>query len=170
MSAVLAAVPARCVEQCPAPRREPPFDDELQCPALRLVPGIDRELPFPTPPRSADVDVAVRADLPEPSSWARRLLLGLAEAAAGRRPLNQVSALLSPSVCRGLGEDFALAARRGGPHWLHRAVVRTVHVSEPCDGVAELAATVQAGRRIHAVALRLEARHGRWRCTRLQMA
>jgi len=47
--------------------------------------------------------------------------------------------------------------------------VRTGHASSPSEGVAELSATLQAGPRVRAIALRLEARHGRWRCTRLQL-
>jgi hypothetical protein len=154
----------------PAPRREPPYDDELARPALQLVRGRDRELPFPDPPATAMPALLAPVALPDPAAWARRLLLGLAETAAGRRPLSQVAALLGPGVCRGLAADFDRATNSGTRHWLHNAAVRTVHVSRPGDTVAELAATVQAGRRVHAVALRLEARHGRWWCTRLQMA
>jgi len=154
----------------PAPRREPPFDDELPNPRLHIVRAGERELPFPEPP----VDICAitttrRSDLPDPSAWTRRLLVGLTEAASGRRPLNQVAALLSPSVARGLGGDFDRASARGSRHWLHRANVRNVHVTEPRDGVAELAATLQAGGRVRAIALRLEARHGHWRCTRMQI-
>jgi hypothetical protein len=57
----------------------------------------------------------------------------------------------------------------GVPHWLHRAGVRSVRVSEPADGVAELCATVETGRRVRALAMRLEEHHGRWCCTRLQL-
>jgi hypothetical protein len=91
------------------------------------------------------------------------------ETAAGRRPLHQLAALLSPSVSKGLGADFERAAQGGRAHWLHRASVRSVRVSEPAEGVAELCATVETGRRVRAIAMRLEAHHGRWRCTRLQL-
>jgi hypothetical protein len=154
----------------PAPPRDPPFDDEL--PALTAVPGpYDQRLPFdwpparpvwrPTPPRPSG--------LPEPGPWGRRLLVGMIETAAGRRPLHQLAALLSQSVSRGLGADFERAARLGTPHWLHRATVRSVRAAEPTDGVAEISATLQTGQRVRAVALRLEAHQGRWRCTRLQL-
>ena len=170
-AALVAPASSRVVHVRPAPRREPPFDDEIAPRALRLVRGVDRELPFPEPVvGELGLGTTSRADLQDPASWARRLLLGLAETAAGRRPLHQVAALLSPPVSRGIGADFDRAAQAGRRHWLHQAAVRTVLVSEPSPGVAEIAATVQAGRRVHAVALRLEARHGRWRCVRLQMA
>jgi hypothetical protein len=178
VSAVLALVhpseggaePTRVVTVLPAPRREPPFDDELSQPWLHIVRGRDRELPFPEPtPGLCAIAPTRRADLPDPASWVRRLLLGLSEAAAGRRPLNQVAALLSPSVARGLGADFERATAKGSRHWLHEANVRNIRATEPSEGVAELAATVQAGARIRAMALRLEARHGHWRCVRLQI-
>jgi hypothetical protein len=91
------------------------------------------------------------------------------ETAAGQRPLHQLAAMLSPSVTSGLGRDFERAASSGRRHWLHRAAVRSVRACEPAEGVAELCATVQVGPRVRAVALRLEAHHGRWRCTRLQL-
>ena len=72
----------------PAPRREPPFDDELDATATRVGP-YDRPLPFararrrrialpPAPPS------AMRAALPDPGAWGRRLLVGIIETAAGR--------------------------------------------------------------------------------------
>jgi hypothetical protein len=48
-------------------------------------------------------------------------------------------------------------------------VVRSVRVSEPTDGVAEVCAIVQQGPRCRAIALRLEGIDGRWQCTALQI-
>lgn len=162
-----AATSAAPVSLRPAPRREPPFDDEI---GLRLVGPHDRRLPFgqrrqPTPRPAPEP----RRTLPDPEGWARRLLLGVIEIAAGRRPMQQLTALLSPAVAAGLREDFERAARRQSPHWTRAATVRSVHASEPADGVAEVCATLAAGRRVRAVALRLEQRDGRWRCTKLQV-
>lgn len=152
----------------PAPRREPPFDDEH--PALHLVGPHDRRLPLTQPQAARTDQPTVRPDgLPDPSQWGRSLMVCVIETAAGRRPLHQLAALFSRSVATGLGADFERAAARHRPHWLHAATVRTVHASRPSDGVAELSATIQAGRRVRAVALRLEAGDGRWRCTRLQL-
>jgi hypothetical protein len=154
----------------PAPRREPPFDDELGDAHSPIGP-FDQPLPFdrprgrrllqPAPPS------ALRAALPDPGHWARRLLIGVIETAGGRRPLNQLTALLSPAVANGLRSDFELAALRGRPHWTHAATVRSVRATEPVENVAELCATVRTGERVRAVAMRLEVRHGRWCCTRL---
>jgi hypothetical protein len=167
----LAAAPARAVVIRPAPRRDPPFDDEIA--QARPLPGrYDRRLPFdplpaqpavwvPRPPRPRGT--------PDPGPWARRLLIGMIETADGRRPLQQLAALLSPSVGQGLRADFDRGTRAGSPHWLHRAAVRTVRVTEPTPGVAEVCATVETGRRVRAIAIRLETHVGRWRCTRLQL-
>jgi hypothetical protein len=168
--AVPTAAPVRIATVHPAPRREPPFDDELPRHQLCLVRGRDRELPFPEPPAADGGTPATRrADLPDPAAWGRRLLIGITETAAGRRPLNQVAALLAPPVHRGLILEFERAAALGCRHWLHAAIVRSVRVSEPGEGVAELSATLQTAGRVRALALRLEAQHGRWRCTSLQI-
>jgi Family of unknown function (DUF6459) len=171
-SAALATVPAvRPVAIRPAPRREPPFDDELPEP-VRLPGRYDRRLPFelaPAPPVLWRARPAPPRGLPDPALWARRLLVGLIETAGGRRPLHQLAAMLSPSVGRGLGGDFDRATQHGARHWLHRATVRTVRVTEPAPGVAELCATLDTGPRVRALAMRLEEHHGRWSCTRLQL-
>jgi uncharacterized protein DUF6459 len=177
MTAAVAAPPARAVSPArasrpmtvrPAPRREPPFDDEI--PPLYVVGPLDQRLPFEaTPARESPVGLRPppRTALPDPALWGRRLLIGISETAAGRRPLQQLAALLSHSVAHGLGADFERAARGRHPHWTHAATVGSVRACEPAEGVAEVCATMQAGTRVHAVALRLEARHGRWRCTKL---
>ncbi len=153
----------------PAPPREPPFDDEL-APDYWPVGPLDQPLPFGPSPRSKHrlrVVQPSRDGLPDPAGWGRRLLVGLIETAAGRRPLPQLTALLSRGVAAGIGADLDRATRSGHRHWIAQATVRTVRGCEPTDNVAELCATVQAGPRLHAVALRLEVRHGRWCCTRL---
>jgi uncharacterized protein DUF6459 len=165
------ARPARPMTVRPAPRREPPFDDELPR-HLYVVGRLDQRLPFESGPRRDDRARAVvtpHPNLPDPAVWGRRLLIGIVETAAGRRPLPQLAALLSQSVAHGLGTDFERAAQRRRPHWTHAASIRTVRACQPADGVAELCATLQVGSRVRAVAMRLEARHGRWRCTRLQL-
>jgi hypothetical protein len=91
------------------------------------------------------------------------------ETASGRRPLHQLSALLSPSVGRGLGSDLEQAIAAGTPHWLHRAALRSMRVCEPATGVAEISVAVEVRGRVRAIALRLEDFRGRWRCTRLQL-
>lgn len=163
---------ARPITVRPAPRREPPFDDELPPRHLHAVGPLDQQLPFETPARP-DRPLAVlpgrHQNLPDPALWGRRLLIGIIETSGGRRPLPQLAALLSRSVAHGLGADFERAAQRRRPHWTSAATVRSVRACEPAEGVAELCATLQVGQRVRAVALRLESDDGRWRCTRLQL-
>jgi Family of unknown function (DUF6459) len=170
LAETLAPAPTRIIAIRPAPRREPPFDDERDDHGPPYAP-FDRTLPFePAARPSVWLPPAPRPSaLPDPAPWARRLLIGMAEAAGGHRPVQQLAALLSPSVHRGLCADFDLGRQSGVRHWLHRASVRSVRGTEPCEGVAELSATVEAGGRVRAIALRLEDQHGRWRCTRLQL-
>ncbi|HEY2299383.1 MAG TPA: Rv3235 family protein [Jatrophihabitans sp.] len=155
----------------PAPRREPPFDDEIADGAF--APGRnDRPLPFARSRRRrvnlpAPAPSQLRAVLPDPAMWGQRLLVGIIEAAGGRRPVNQLTSLLSPAVAHGLRSELEHAERLKKPHWTHRAVVRSVRSSEPAEQVAELCATVRVGERVRAIAMRLEVRHSRWCCTKL---
>ena len=157
----------------PAPRREPPYDDpcEQHSPRLRLVGPLDRPLPFETPrpvhrPRPQPL---LRPDLPDPARWSHRLLTGLAESAAGRRPMQQLSGLLTPSVSYGLTQDFEKANRSRRRHWIAAARVSQVRASQPSEHAAEVSATVRVGNRVRAIALRIEEHRGGWRCTRLQL-
>lgn len=152
-----------------APRREPPFDDELEPP---ITGSFDQPLPFslgPCPPVAIALPRATDDGLPDPAAWARRLLVGIVEVAGGKRPLQQLGGLLSPSIAHGLRTDFHRAFSVRARHWTHAATVRSVRASEPVSGVAEVCATLQLGRRVRAVALRAEAVDGRWQCTRLQL-
>lgn len=155
----------------PAPRREPPFDDELPD-DLTTVGRLDQPLPFAQPaPRAATVDVRPRSDpdLPDPTRWARSLLIGMIETANGHRAPHQLSALFSAVVGMRVAADLAAAAHRQRPHWMYAATVHSVRAMQPCPGVAEVTATLGVGQRVRAVALRAERRHGQWRCTRLQL-
>jgi hypothetical protein len=153
----------------PAPRREPPFDDELD-------PDVPRphrcEQPLPFAVETEPVRVRVRraeSTYPDPTLAARGLLVGLIEAAAGKRAMRQLGDHLTLGVSCGLRDDFDRHARTGQRHWLQHAAVRSLHASEPALGVAEIAATLQVAGRVRAAALRFEFRHDRWRCTRLQL-
>ena len=98
----------------------------------------------------------------DPASWARRLLVGIIEASAGRRPLLQLTGLLTRAVSAGLERDL-----RVPQHRIRAAAVGTIRSCEPADGVAELSAVLRTPQRVHAAALRLEINHGHWVCTRL---
>jgi len=169
------ASPRPTVTVSPAPRREPPFDDELAAPHLRLVARHEPQLPFESVPRRRlaaaqdvfAVQLTTRGALPDPESFGRRLLVAAFEALSGRRPLPQLGRYLSPSVYTGLAGD--LERGRLDRSWTQPTVMRSIRVCEPADGVAELAAVVQAGGRYRAVAARLEGLDGHWRCVKLQL-
>jgi hypothetical protein len=138
---------------------------ELVCaPDLHLVPDADAALdevefgPQPTP----------RAALPEPRTWAGRFVQAVIEVLAGDRPASQLVRWTTTEVYDDVACRITSGARPGCPTPA-RAVVRSVHVAEPADGVAEVSALVRHGLRCTAVALRLEGMDGRWQCTALEL-
>ncbi|HLY33669.1 MAG TPA: Rv3235 family protein [Jatrophihabitantaceae bacterium] len=170
IAAVPRAAEGRLITVRPAPRREPPFDDER---AHRSALGVlDCPLPFPEPlhPEPAPpLHTRLDPDLPEPARWARGLLIGIIETAKGHRAPQQLLHLFSAVVAMRVGSDVATTGRGRKPHWLHAATVRTVRATQPCQGVAEVAAVLDVRGRVHAVAMRIERRDGQWRCTQLQL-
>jgi hypothetical protein len=170
---------------------------ETAAPTLRLVTGgrrsdqVPTEVPQPRrkprtakkaasdePDPAADVEEdplfaaqrTPRLELPSPKVFGGRLVQALAEATAGERPLAQLSPYLSRAVYHRLERHFASTVRGTGSSGQdNRANVRSVHVCEPSDGVAELAAVVRRGGRMAAIALRLEGVDGRWQCTALHI-
>jgi hypothetical protein len=162
----------------PAPRREPPFDDEQPGRHLSLVGPLDQPLPFDaeaTPaatrldpqPDPFVVRPTGRHELPEPTVLARRLVIGVIETATGRRSASQLRHHTSPTVQAGLARDAGRISRLGTAR--RPAALHSLHVTEPADGVAEVAAVLRVGDRFRALALRLEGLDGRWRCVRLQI-
>jgi hypothetical protein len=181
----------------PAPRHLPPYDDDLRAAPvagrhLRLVAGqgelpLEWVLPSGVPARP-DLPLVLlrggaspdeedeededdfgplptpRIDLPAPGPWAGRLVQALVEVIGGDRPLSQ----LVRWTCEEVYEQVRLLASRT-PGWPRRvrASVRSVHVAEPQDGVAEVCAVIHDGVRARAYALRLEGADGRWCCTQL---
>ena len=165
MTAALQRPTAGAITVRQAPRREPPFDDELTAPLI--VGRYDQRLPLADPPSPEPPTLDYAPALPDPERWSRSLLIAVIEMAGGRRPLQQLSAMFTLSVATGLRHDFERAGTRGRRHWTHATQVRSVHAVRTSDLAAEVSATLQAGPRVRAVALRLEAREGRWRCSKL---
>jgi len=115
-----------------------------------------------------------RAHLPEPTPWAGRLVQGILEVLSGVRPISQLvrwtTADVYDSIFSRTEHRSQLTGEQRGVGPLRLAeVVRSVHLSEPADGIAEVCAIVQKGPRCRAVALRLEGMDGRWQCTALQL-
>jgi hypothetical protein len=163
----------------PAPRREPPFDDELCNRRLTLVGPHDQPLPFSSaadrpsrlrlakPVDQFDAQPTARDELPDPEAFTRRFVIAVIETVTGRRAAGQLSAHASAGVHTGLLRDAGRIGRLGTA--ARPATLHSLHLSEPADGVIEGVAVVRIGRRYRAIALRLEGLDGRWRCVRLQI-
>jgi hypothetical protein len=107
-----------------------------------------------------------RSALPPPSSWASRVVQAIVEVLAGIRPAGQLVRWTTAEVYDDITARVLPSTATDG---FRRGVVRSVHVSEPADGVAEVCALVHHGQRSTAVALRLEGMDGRWQCTALEL-
>ena len=156
-----------------APPYQPPYDDELPPSAL---PAGSQQLPFEPVVQVLPDDGALpsafplRRRLPDPAPWARQFVQAVLEALSGRRPVGQLQRMASPGVLAGVARVGAKAAAAGPQPVI---VVRSVHVSEPADAVAEVCAVIcrhEGGQtRFRAVAARLEGYSGHWRCVTLQV-
>jgi hypothetical protein len=122
--------------------------------------------PQPTPSR----------ELPDPARWGRQITQLIVEVTTGHRPAAQLARWTCEHVYRQVRQQarpLPLAPRRpgsgvAGRGQSERPVVGGVRVSEPGDGIAEVAAVVHRRHRVQAMALRLEGRDGRWVVTALQ--
>ncbi|MET0711847.1 MAG: Rv3235 family protein [Jiangellaceae bacterium] len=97
--------------------------------------------------------------------WSARLAQGIAEALAGHRPVQQLVRWTDESVYEMLTHRLTGRVPPAGP----RPRVRSIRISRPRDGVVEATAVVDTAGRYRALALRLEADHGHWRCTALDI-
>ena len=109
-----------------------------------------------------------RSSLPDPVHWAGHLAQAVVEVMSGLRQPPQIVRWTTPEVYAVVARRGAVSARRGRPS-ARRAVVRSVRVCEPADGVAEAAAVVLDGSRVRALAMRLVGVDGRWRIEALQV-
>ncbi len=143
-------------------------------------PGHLRLLPTPRTSGGAAQDTddfgpvpTIRGDLPDPGPWAARLLQGIAEILTLDRPLSQLARWAGPDVYEDLRRRVEVRRRAVAPQTpadSARPILRSLHVSEPADGVAEVCAVIHDGHRSLAYALRLEGLDGRWRATALELA
>jgi Family of unknown function (DUF6459) len=111
--------------------------------------------------------------LPRPTPWAGRLVQAVIEVVSGVRPASQLvrwtTAPVYEALCASVVRPTASTGSRELATTRLAEVVRSVRVSEPRDGVAEVCAIVQQGPRCRAIALRLDGIDGRWQCTALQI-
>jgi uncharacterized protein DUF6459 len=161
----------------PAPPLEPPYDPP-EGPGYGQLRVVDftppaPPLPFERPaPRKTELgedfwgpQPTGRGALPDPRPFAAKFLQAAMETLVGRRAPGQLQHWTSPRCYADLMDD----RRHPAPHRAIAPTVTSVHVSEPADGVAEVAAVVRRNGRFHAVAARLEGVDGRWRCVQLQL-
>lgn len=111
----------------------------------------------------AHVEEPVSPHLPNAAQWSIRLVHGIVEVINGVRPATQLTRWVTPEVL-GLVQQRVLART------MPRFCVRSVHVSEPHFGVAEVCSVFGTQNRAFALALRLEACGERWRATNLVFA
>jgi hypothetical protein len=137
----------------------PPDQDRQPTPALRLV-------------RREDTTPDPTEDWPEVQGWSIRLVQALAEVVAGDRPIGQLIRWTDGTVYAELNRRvrlLGLTTTAGTRSNSDRAQIRSVHVTQPAPGVAEVAAHIRHGGRSRALALRLEVHRDRWICTALQL-
>jgi hypothetical protein len=105
-------------------------------------------------------------------AWAARFAQATVEALGGDRPLSQLVRMTTARVYADLDRRVRILGRpTPGPRRLRavRPQVRSVHVSRPGPGCAEVSVHVRHGERSRAIAARLELRDGRWVCSALQL-
>lgn len=152
----------------PAPVIAPePLDTVAGVVAVPLTdePGLDRqpELALDFHDRDAffGPQPTASADLPSPRAWAQQVSQALVEVLGAHRPVSQLVRWTTTDVYARLARGSQAVgnrhARRG-----RRPVVRSVHVTEDRDGLAEVAAVVVVGERVRALAFRMVGRDGRW--------
>jgi hypothetical protein len=127
--------------------------------ALRSVPTAAASGPHggePVPPRAA----AVFAD-----TALRRVL----EVADRRRPVAQLRPLVKPALFDAVAAAFSRTGSREGAAVLRRMRLRSAQVLDGEATAAEVFATYSRGRRVRAIAGRVELVNGRWMVTALQI-
>ncbi|MFZ0324423.1 MAG: Rv3235 family protein [Actinomycetes bacterium] len=156
------------------------LDAEPSVPDLFLVPAPRR--PWQCEDDDEAPELTARHELPDPRPWSARLVQAVVEVLAGGRPMTQLLRWVTPEVYAQLADRPPVDYSRGpgSPAGAARSLparvepgrresVRSVHVCEPADGVAEIAIVVAGRARPRAVALRLEGLNGRWVCTALTL-
>jgi hypothetical protein len=133
---------------------------ELRAPLSLVGDTAEDEPVIPIPP------VRGTAALPDPRRWSAKLTQAVMETLYGPRPIQQLARWTDGNVYRAIARRVAA---RTGPTTGAPPQVRSVRVCRPAPTVAEASVVVQTGRRVRAVALRLEIRDRRWLCTALEV-
>jgi hypothetical protein len=121
------------------------------------------EPPEPTAQELASARQRARRQLPPPAVVAKEVAMALFEVEAGYRSAAQLERVCTPELWDRLEHQVR---RHGGPLPSGRKLIR-VHYQELIPGVANTVAVVERGPRVQPVAMRLDARSGRWLVTEL---
>ncbi|MEO8329569.1 MAG: Rv3235 family protein [Candidatus Nanopelagicales bacterium] len=142
---------------------------------LPAIPEVSSDLHSPAarrwdrPASEVDGQPTQRSALPPAGPWAARLAQAVLEVCTAGRPVNQLLRWTNQAVYHDLTLRYTPHARRSTNR--RRVVVaeqvRSVHVCEPADGVAEISVVIGGGERPRALAMRMEGWRGRWVCTAL---
>jgi hypothetical protein len=104
-----------------------------------------------------------RRNLPAPALVLRSVAMALLEIESGCRSAEQLERRCHPELWERVNQRLR---RSGGAFVTGRSLVR-VHCQEHDPGLADGVAVVRRGGRVSAVAMRLDARDGRWTVTDL---
>lgn len=96
-----------------------------------------------------------------PGPAATIVVRAIVEVLSGVRPVSHLAGWATPSL--------QVALERFGGRYPGRAMVRSIRISEPRPGVAEVVAVISRPDRVAALALRMETTNGRWQLTALQI-
>lgn len=99
---------------------------------------------------------------PDPTLLARAIATAFLEIEAGRRPLRQLEHLLAPALRMRLATSGRRPPHACGPD---ASAVLSVRADRPSADAVDAAVVVRRGRRVGALAIRLERHRGIWRIT-----
>ena len=124
---------------------------------LYLVPstfGEELELDDLPTPTSA-------TELPELHAWTMKFIVSVVEIWAGRRQPAQLISWCHRVIYMELLRNSGSQKEIGK--------IKSIHQSEPLDGICESTALIRYGDRLRAAVIRFEGVDGRWLCTALKM-
>ncbi len=109
------------------------------------------ELPIPT----------ASADLPELHTWTMKFIVSVVEVWAGRRQPAQLIRWCHRVIY------LELLSQSGTQKEIGR--IKSIHQSEPFDGICESTVVIKFGERYRSAVIRFEGVDGRWLCTALAL-
>jgi hypothetical protein len=101
------------------------------------------------------------AELPELHAWTMKFIVSVVEVWAGRRQPAQLIRWCHRVIYMELLRESGSTREIGK--------IKSIHQSEPLDGICESTALIRYGERLRAVVIRFEGVDGRWLCTALKM-